>query len=323
MSQTSDQPSRYRPALLSLIMLAALLAGVLAAYLLSSNRSRYSQRGADIVGNLRSKALAEMWKSNLLQFYTISRRGEQIGWAIQYRTHQDRRFNGVELKEIGDVATWKYWQLNSDATAGSYEAGFPGDGGPSLKLTMDRKTVRVEQLGQSPPPEQTSANYLPLDTLPAAVRLIAGERTRAYFRMHEVSREAAVVMGSPRYVLLASYVTVELQYAGRRQIQALGRSVDADVVQLAIAGLGAESARTYYLDTSGTILKVVQGDLETNIATQQDMPRGADNSMQRLVETIGRQQAGKGQEPMPLPFGNQPRRQSAQPPRILEFVQSL
>jgi len=281
--RTSGQSAAARQALLALLLTAVLAAAAGAAWLLQEIAQRRVDKGAAILKQIRSNKLALYWPDRRqTDWYLIQQGSVVLGWHAIVREGSGGGFRGWEI-ELGynqagatEREMHSAWNLNADATDGTYQSRVERRGQPT-ELTQirlqesaseaDQATVEVLQPtlaleAQSPEPR----NYIPEGVLPLAIRLVAEGGADAQFRM--------VFDDIPNSHKVVEFGSVRISHEGRGRTD---QGEQTHRVRVYYRGWG-KHPREYELDESGKLISIVSGNVRWVAASAADVAKRFPNA---------------------------------------------
>ena len=301
-----SSPSRRSP-LLAPVLLAILAASVAAAWWATGLHKGQSQRGAEIVAEIRDRGLGHFWPDASVHWYVIHRGQDRVGWEARSVTPTGGgNYEGLTARVMiraAESSTWEQWALSADARRGVYVAGelhlssqgtVLGESNTTIKLADG--TVEANQMIEGNYYQSRAAapeNYLPEGTSVLAMRLVAEQQDEANFRM--IVNELAPSGGQP------SFPMVTLDYDGPA-----GDGPFAGAAGVIFEGLGG--SHTVYVAEDGSIAGSQVKDRRTVAVSRAELEEAFPKAG-ALFEAIATQRG----VPLPGPAAPRTQPQESQP----------
>jgi hypothetical protein len=191
------EPSKSRPTVATLAMLALLLLTVGAAWLLVRFYHTSSREGALLVQEMRTQRLHTLWPAKPYSaWFARQDRADQVQGRLHVvRRPTDGGFEGEEThltipgRPSGPGTVVERWFVSDDLAHGRYKADYE-TGEVRVTIDLENRKVTLTGPGIDGITEDAPAHYLPEGVARLAVRMVAASGRKAAFVT--ISNEASV-----------------------------------------------------------------------------------------------------------------------------------
>jgi len=311
--------------MIAAVMGVLLLVSVGVAGWISHSRQAASDRGGDIMAEIRQAGLPHFWGEGTREFYLMRHNGETVGWRAVLRRPVGDGYRGFDMHATAEGATaWESWTLHNDLRSGTYVAFGPSSTVRGLlaktEITFTAGQIEVTETllalagggrasrpglpprpGPSPRLEAVDRhtsrtdvgdNYLPEGSLPLVARRVGEHKANASFKI--------VMNGTPplqtaRGELTTRLSSVRVEFNGTEMLQDPPLE-PATVVSMARGGFGHEDAERTFWSRSGELRRIAFDQSDMVRVSQQELQRVFPKAMEELTTLSNSAEIGYEEE---------------------------
>jgi len=305
------QPNNLRPRtkLLAVIMLAAFVVSVAAAWWISTHRQSYLRSGEETMTQIRQSGLKSFYGRGSQQYFIIRNKGANVGWRVFECKPAANGYKGLIAQPDSaggkKMISWESWQLSNDLNEGKYNALEPAHKLPGAlqrtQILLDQGRVEVTQAYFTPNGleienlTQTSAalvpnNYLAEGSLPLAIQKVAQNHSSAYFKI--VMNQVDPMHTSSGMETRLS--TASIEYVGQESVTVGPQTVQASVASLTRSGFGREETEKYYFGPDWKLIMIASGDIVAVSVTKPELDSAYPEAYNQFADLARRKEVGYG-----------------------------